>query len=131
MDGCSAELMWDSLGKHRAEALQKNWVPFVYKESDADAPVILFSQSLYPHRVVSLSGLFGVNSSDNREREYGFFGHNAVKIENDEDGNVVCYHKLNVIAETSFRGFDRWKYGPLRGGSNGMYVYIVLYSPEL
>jgi hypothetical protein len=121
VDGCSAEMMWEN-DKQRAVSIQKNWVPFIYKRS------VLFAQSIYPHRIISFTGVLDhLKENVNKESHhaYGVFGHFATRIEDDEDGNTVCYLNSTVVAETSFQGLEKWKYGPLRGGSHGTIIHSI------
>ena len=127
VDGCSAEMTWDN-DKQRTVSIQKNWVPFIYEGS------VLFAQSIYPHRIVSLTGGL-VNNKENTNEEFyhthGVFGRYATRIDDDEDSNTVCYINSTVVAETSFEGLEKWKYGPLRGGSQGTIlgqIYVAIMS---
>lgn len=125
VDGCSAEMIWDN-DKQRAVSIQKNWVPFIYKGS------VLLAQSIYPHRIISLTGGLDNDKQNTIDKSYharGMFGRYATRIEDDEDGNTVCYINSTVVAETSFEGLGKWKYGPLRGGSQGTtlgQLYVVI-----
>jgi len=107
--------MWDTAGKHRSDSIQKNWIPFVYERT------LLFVQNIYPHRIVSISGPLGNPAANVKESLSAQFSRYASRISDDEDGNLVCYMNSSVIAETRFNWTDSWGYGPLRGGSQGIF----------